>query len=102
MILLQSQPFGRRDPWAVVNHAAAASALRAVRTVFHQLIRLSASGSRPVKDLVGAVEARAASSGLGSVADVLPASNCRGSGTPHVGNCQTSVSSGIFEIQGCC
>lgn len=51
MILLQSQPFGRRDPWAVVNHAAAASALRAVRTVLHQLIRLSASGSRPVKDL---------------------------------------------------
>lgn len=51
MILLQSQPFGRRDPWAVVNHAAAASALRAVRTVLHQLMQLSASGSRPVKDL---------------------------------------------------
>jgi hypothetical protein len=51
VILLQSQPFGRRDPWAVVNHAAAVSALRAVRTVLHQLIRLSASGSRPVKDL---------------------------------------------------
>ena len=51
MILLQSQPFGRRDPWAVVNHAAAASALRAVCTVFHQLIQLSLSGARPVEDL---------------------------------------------------
>ena len=34
------------------------------------------------------------------MADVLPASNSRGSGTPHVGNCQTSISSGIFKIQG--
>lgn len=51
MILLQSQPFGRRDPWAVVNYAAAASALRAVCTVLHQLIQLSLSGARPVKDL---------------------------------------------------
>ncbi len=47
MILLQSQPFGRRDPWAVVHHTAAASTLRAVCTVLHQLIQLSLSGARP-------------------------------------------------------
>lgn len=75
MILLQSQPFGRRDSWAVVNHAAAASALRAVRTVLHQLIRLSASGSRPVKDLSRQLYTAC-------------------------GECQTSIASGIFKIQG--
>ena len=47
MILLQSQPFGRQDPWAVVHHTAAASTLRAVCTVLHQLIQLSLSGARP-------------------------------------------------------
>lgn len=47
MLLLQSQPFGGRDPWAVVNHAVAASTLRAVCTVLHQLIQLSLSGARP-------------------------------------------------------
>lgn len=47
MILLQPQPFGWRDPWAVVHHTAAASTLRAVCTVLHQLIQLSLSGARP-------------------------------------------------------
>ena len=70
MILLQSQPFGRRDPWAVVNHTAAALALRAVCTVLHQLIQLSLSGSRPVEDLSRRSRGeRRQLVGLGRVAD---------------------------------
>jgi len=100
VILLQSQPFGRRDSWAVVNHAAAASALRAVRTVLHQLIRLSESGSRPVKDLSRRSRGESASSGLGSVADRVTGVELPRQLYTACGECQTSIASGIFKIQG--
>lgn len=83
MILLQSQPFGRRDPWAVVNHAAAASALRAVCTVLHQLIQLSLSGARPVNDPSRQSRRELSARDWAAWLTVLPASSCRGSCLPR-------------------
>lgn len=99
MILLQSQPFGWRDPWAVVNHTAAASALCAVCTVLHRLMQLSLSGSRPVNDLSrrSRSERCRLARGADRVIDVEPPqalSTARGEGQP-------SISSGIFETRGC-